>query len=49
VVEVPITFEERRVGTSKMSMNIFMEAFLLVLALRFATLLRRKRRSLAAD
>jgi dolichol-phosphate mannosyltransferase len=49
VVEVPITFEERRLGTSKMSMNIFMEAFLLVLALRFATLFRRKRRALAAD
>jgi dolichol-phosphate mannosyltransferase len=49
VVEVPITFEERRLGTSKMSMNIFMEAFLLVLALRFATLLRRRRRSLAAE
>ena len=49
VVEVPITFEERRVGTSKMSMNIFMEAFLLVLALRFATLFRRRRRTLAAE
>jgi dolichol-phosphate mannosyltransferase len=49
VVEVPITFEERRVGTSKMSMNIFAEALLLVLALRFSTLFRRKRRSLAAD
>ncbi len=49
VVEVPITFEERRVGQSKMSMNIFMEAFLLVLALRFATLGRRRRRIPAAD
>jgi dolichol-phosphate mannosyltransferase len=48
VVEVPITFEERRLGTSKMSMNIFMEAFMLVVALRFATLLRRKKRSLSA-
>jgi dolichol-phosphate mannosyltransferase len=47
VIEVPITFEERRLGTSKMSMNIFLEAFLLVLALRFATLFRRKRRALA--
>jgi dolichol-phosphate mannosyltransferase len=49
IVEVPITFEERRVGTSKMSMNIFMEAFLLVLALRISTLFRRRRRTLAAD
>jgi dolichol-phosphate mannosyltransferase len=49
VVEVPITFEERRVGTSKMSMNIFAEAFLLVMALRFATLFRRRRRTLATD
>jgi dolichol-phosphate mannosyltransferase len=44
VVEVPITFEERRAGTSKMSMNIFMEAFLLVLGLRITTLGRRRRR-----
>ena len=43
IVEVPITFEERRAGTSKMSMNIFMEAFLLVLALRVTNLRRRKR------
>jgi dolichol-phosphate mannosyltransferase len=44
VVEVPITFEERRAGTSKMSMGIFMEAFRLVLALRVKNLRRRKRR-----
>jgi dolichol-phosphate mannosyltransferase len=43
IVEVPFTFEERRAGQSKMSMNIFMEAFLLVLALRFTNLRRRKR------
>jgi len=43
--EVPITFEERRVGQSKMSMGIFMEAFQLVLALRFTTFGRRKRGS----
>jgi dolichol-phosphate mannosyltransferase len=43
IVEVPITFEERRAGQSKMSMNIFMEAFLLVLALRVTNLRRRKR------
>ncbi len=42
VKEVPITFEERRVGTSKMSMGIFMEAFQLVLALRVTSLRRRK-------
>lgn len=48
IIEVPITFEERRVGTSKMSMNIFMEAFLLVLGLRIRTLGRRRRRSLEA-
>jgi len=42
VREVPITFEERRVGQSKMSMNIFTEAFKLVLALRFTTFGRRK-------
>ena len=45
VIEVPITFEERRVGQSKMSMNIFMEAFLLVLGLRATTLGRRRRRT----
>ncbi len=43
VVEVPITFEERRVGQSKMTMDIFMEAFRLVLALRFTTLRRRQK------
>ena len=41
IVEVPITFEERRVGQSKMSMDIFAEAFLLVIALRLSTLRRR--------
>jgi dolichol-phosphate mannosyltransferase len=46
IVEVPITFEERRVGTSKMSVGIFMEAFRLVLALRLATLFKRRRRQL---
>jgi dolichol-phosphate mannosyltransferase len=47
VVETPITFEERRAGTSKMSMKIFMEAFRLVLALRLQNL-RRKRGNLPA-
>ena len=41
VKEVPITFEERRVGLSKMSMGIFTEAFKLVLALRFTSFRRR--------
>ncbi len=45
VVEVPITFEERRAGESKMSMAIFLEAFRLVLTLRIQNL-RRRRRSL---
>jgi dolichol-phosphate mannosyltransferase len=44
VVEVPITFEERRVGASKMSTNIFVEAFVLVIALRVSTLFSRRAR-----
>jgi dolichol-phosphate mannosyltransferase len=44
IVEVPITFEERRAGTSKMNMRIVWEAFGLVLALRLKNLRRRKRR-----
>jgi dolichol-phosphate mannosyltransferase len=43
VVEIPITFEERRAGQSKMSMAIFTEAFRLVLAMRVQNLRRRKR------
>ena len=43
IVEMPITFEERRAGESKMSMAIFTEAFRLVLALRLRTLHRRRR------
>ncbi len=35
IVEVPITFIDRQVGQSKMSMNIFTEAFLGVLKMRF--------------
>jgi dolichol-phosphate mannosyltransferase len=45
ILEVPITFEERRAGQSKMSMTIFTEAFRLVLTLRIKNL-RRRRRSL---
>ena len=48
VVEVPITFEERRAGQSKMSMDIFMEALGLVLALRLKTW-HRRRRTLAVE
>jgi dolichol-phosphate mannosyltransferase len=36
IVEVPITFEERREGASKMSMAIVLEAFKVVVALRWA-------------
>ena len=35
IVEVPITFKDREKGQSKMSMNIFHEAFLGVLQMRF--------------
>ena len=35
VVEVPIVFEDRRVGQSKMSRRIFAEAVVLVWKLRF--------------
>ncbi len=38
IVEVPITFEERREGRSKMSFGIFMEAFWIVLGLRWAAI-----------
>jgi dolichol-phosphate mannosyltransferase len=48
VLEVPITFEERRVGQSKMSMAIFSEAFFLVVGLRLRTW-RRRRHTLAPD
>jgi len=36
IVEVPITFEERREGASKMSSGIVLEAFKVVVALRWA-------------
>jgi dolichol-phosphate mannosyltransferase len=45
VVEVPITFRDRRVGQSKMSRRIVVEALLVVLQLRWETLLARLRRS----
>ena len=34
IAEVPITFVDRELGTSKMSLNIFREAFLGVLQMR---------------
>jgi dolichol-phosphate mannosyltransferase len=36
IVEVPITFVDRRVGTSKMSSGIFLEALTMVWKLRFS-------------
>lgn len=41
IVEVPITFIDREYGTSKMSMNIFNEAVLGVLKMRFTRVSRR--------
>ena len=38
IAEIPITFTERRVGSSKMSGGIFQEAFRGVLKLRFRTI-----------
>jgi dolichol-phosphate mannosyltransferase len=35
VKEIPIVFEDRRVGQSKMSRKIFVEAFTVVWKLRF--------------
>ena len=44
VREVPITFRDRRVGQSKMSRRIFIEAFVVVLQLRAEELLEKVRR-----
>lgn len=41
VVEVPITFKDRTEGVSKMSMNIFKEAFWGVLQMRFRKIEKR--------
>lgn len=51
IVEVPITFEERRVGESKMSPSIIVEALGLVVALRLSTLrpVRRPQHGVASD
>jgi hypothetical protein len=43
VVEVPITFRDRRVGQSKMSRRIVVEALVVVVRLRAEELVRRVR------
>lgn len=43
IVEVPITFIDREMGTSKMSMNIFNEAVLGVLKMRFRSITGTKK------
>jgi dolichol-phosphate mannosyltransferase len=42
LAEVPIAFEDRKLGTSKMSMGIFNEAFTGVWKMRFGKLARKK-------
>ena len=42
IAEVPIAFEDRKLGTSKMSMGIFNEAFTGVWKMRFGKLARKK-------
>jgi dolichol-phosphate mannosyltransferase len=42
IMEVPITFQDRTEGVSKMSMNIFREAFWGVLQMRFKKIERKK-------
>ena len=44
VMEVPITFQDRRVGRSKMSRKIIIEALIVVLRLRWDELRRRRLR-----
>jgi dolichol-phosphate mannosyltransferase len=46
--EIPITFRDRRVGQSKMSRRIVIEALVVVLQLRAEELIRRARRSRGA-
>lgn len=48
IVEVPITFIDRTKGTSKMSANIFREAIIGVLRMRFSIRQPRARRARAA-
>ncbi|MEX2184054.1 MAG: polyprenol monophosphomannose synthase [Chloroflexota bacterium] len=49
VREVPITFRDRRVGQSKMSRRIVVEALVVVVQLRVESLLRRIRRRASDD
>ncbi len=42
VVEVPIIFRDRRIGQSKMSRRIIVEALLVVITLRWDELRRRR-------
>ncbi|MEX1171049.1 MAG: polyprenol monophosphomannose synthase [Chloroflexota bacterium] len=49
VREVPITFRDRRVGQSKMSRRIVVEALVVVVQLRAESLLRRIRRRASDD
>jgi dolichol-phosphate mannosyltransferase len=42
ITEIPIVFTDRKIGVSKMSTNIILEALLLVWKLRLSTLLHRK-------
>ena len=42
IAEVPITFQDRRVGRSKMSRRIIVEALLVVVRLRWDELRRRR-------
>jgi dolichol-phosphate mannosyltransferase len=44
VAEVPITFQDRRVGRSKMSRKIIVEALIVVIRLRWDELRRRRLR-----
>jgi dolichol-phosphate mannosyltransferase len=48
VVEVPITFRDRRVGRSKMSQRIVIEALIVVLRLRWDEIRRRRLRRRSA-
>ncbi len=41
IKEIPIIFEDRRVGQSKMSSTIFLEALLMIIKLRFITKIKK--------
>jgi len=45
VVEVPIIFNDRTEGTSKMSTRIFREAFLGVLQIKFSSWFRKYKKA----